>query len=136
MLFRSLGTSGTAFAVSSHQSHDETGEVAGFADATGNFLPLACTLNAAKIFATVAQTLSLSFEDFSKLALLAEPGAGGLRLLPHFDGERTPNRPAARGTFHGISHSNFTRENIARAAIEGVIAGMVYATKEIGRAHV
>ena len=132
----SLGTSGTAFAVSSHQSHDETGEVAGFADATGNFLPLACTLNAAKIFATVAETLSLSFEQFSNLALQAKPGADGLRLLPHFDGERTPNRPAARGTFHGISHSNFTRENIARAAIEGVIAGMVYATKALERCGV
>lgn len=132
----SLGTSGTAFAVSAKQTHDESGEVAGFADATGNFLPLACTLNAAKIFATVAATLGLSFEDFSELALRAKPGAEGLRLLPHFDGERTPNRPAARGTFHGITHSNFTRENIARAAIEGVMAGMVYATKAVERCGV
>ena len=53
-----------------------------------------------------------------------------------FRSERTPNRPAARGTFHGISHSNFTRENIARAAIEGVIAGMVYATKALERCGV
>jgi len=127
----SLGTSGTAFAVSSTPTHDPSGEVAGFADATGNFLPLACTLNAAKIFNTVATTLGISFDEFSELALNAKPGAEGLRVIPHFDGERTPNRPQARGRFHGITHSNFTRANIARAAIEGVIAGMVYATQAV-----
>ncbi|HEV2074526.1 MAG TPA: FGGY family carbohydrate kinase, partial [Thermomicrobiales bacterium] len=37
----SLGTSGTAFAVSETPTSDPTGEVAGFADATGRFLPLA-----------------------------------------------------------------------------------------------
>jgi xylulokinase len=94
-------------------------------------LPLACTLNAAKIFNTVATTLGISFDEFSQLALTAKPGAEGLRVIPHFDGERTPNRPQARGRFHGITHSNFTKANIARAAIEGVIAGMVYATKAV-----
>ena len=127
----SLGTSGTAFAVSSTSTHDPSGEVAGFADATGNFLPLACTLNAAKIFNTVATTLGISFEEFSSLALNAPAGAEGLRIIPHFDGERTPNRPQARGLFSGITHSNFTKANIARAAIEGVVAGMVYATQAV-----
>jgi xylulokinase len=127
----SLGTSGTAFAVSSTSTHDPSGEVAGFADATGNFLPLACTLNAAKIFNTVATTLGISFEEFSSLALNAPTGAEGLRIIPHFDGERTPNRPQARGLFSGITHSNFTQANIARAAIEGVVAGMVYATQAV-----
>ena len=127
----SLGTSGTAFAVSSTSTHDPSGEVAGFADATGNFLPLACTLNAAKIFNTVATTLGITFEEFSSLALNAPAGAEGLRIIPHFDGERTPNRPQARGSFSGITHSNFTKANIARAAIEGVVAGMVYATQAV-----
>ena len=127
----SLGTSGTAFAISDHGTHDSSGEVAGFADATGNFLPLACTLNAAKVFATIAKTLNLSFEDFSSMALQANPGADGLRFLPHLDGERTPNRPNAKGQFHGITHSNFTPPNIARSAIEGVIAGMVYAWRAV-----
>ena len=95
----SLGTSGTAFAVSKSSTHDSSGEVAGFADATGNFLPLACTLNAAKIFNTVARSLSLSFEEFSSLALSAKAGAEGLRMIPHFDGERTPNKPRAKGSF-------------------------------------
>ena len=129
----SLGTSGTAFAVSKSSTHDSSGEVAGFADATGNFLPLACTLNAARIFNTVARSLSLSFEEFSSLALSAKAGAEGLRMIPHFDGERTPNKPRAKGSFHGITHSNFTKENIARASIEGVIAGMIYAARAVER---
>ena len=41
-----LGTSGTAFAVSERRPVDPSGIVAGFADASGRYLPLACTLNA------------------------------------------------------------------------------------------
>ncbi|MBM3721554.1 MAG: xylulokinase [Actinobacteria bacterium] len=129
----SLGTSGTAFAVSANPTKDPTGEVAGFADATGNFLPLACTLNAAKVFASIAKMLNISLDEFSELALSAKSGAGGIRLLPHFDGERTPNRPNARGNFSGITSENLTRENLARAAIEGVVAGMVYAANSLKR---
>ena len=123
----SLGTSGTAFVVSDTSTHDASGEVAGFADTTGNYLPLACTLNAAKVFDSTAKLLQVSYDELSALALKAEPGAGGLIFLPHFDGERTPNRPTARGGITGISHENFTPENIARACIEGVVASMAYA---------
>lgn len=126
-LIISLGTSGTAFAVSATPTQDPKGEIAGFADASGNFLPLACTLNAAKIFSKTAELLNISFEKFSELALQAEPGAGGLLFMPHFDGERTPDRPNAKGVIQGITHANFTPANIARASIEGVIAGIAYA---------
>jgi xylulokinase len=123
----SLGTSGTAFAVTGTSTHDASGAVAGFADATGNFLPLACTLNAAKVFDSVTKILGISFDEFSKIALDAKPGAGGITFLPHFDGERTPNKPDARGNILGLTHKNFTAPNLARAAIEGVIAGIAYA---------
>jgi xylulokinase len=126
----SLGTSGTAFAIASTPTHDASGEVAGFADATGNFLPLACTLNAAKVFDSVTKILGLSFDEFSKLALDAKPGAGGITFLPHFDGERTPNKPDARGNISGLTHKNFTAANLARAAIEGVICGIAYAAEQ------
>lgn len=132
----SLGTSGTAFAVSSSSTHDLSGEVAGFADASGNFLPLACTLNAAKIFDATAKLLGVDFEKYSELALLAAPGSGGLMMLPHFDGERTPNRPEAQGAITGITHSNFTPPNIARASIEGVIGGLAYAIEALKREKV
>lgn len=42
----SIGTSGVA---STASVHDGTGMVTGFADATGRYLPLACTLNGAKV---------------------------------------------------------------------------------------
>jgi len=129
----SLGTSGTAFAVSSSPSHDQSGEVAGFADATGNFLPLACTLNAAKVFDSTAKLLGVGFEEYSQLALQASPGAEGLMMMPHFDGERTPNRPDVRGAISGVTHGNFTPANVARASIEGVIAGLAYAAQALRR---
>jgi xylulokinase len=75
----------------------------------------------------------VNLDEFSALALSAKAGAGGIRLLPHFDGERTPNRPNARGNYFGITNENLTRENLARAAIEGVIAGMVYAANSLKR---
>ncbi len=123
----SLGTSGTAFAVASTSTHDPSGEVAGFADTTGNFLPLACTLNAAKVFDSVAKILGNSFDEFSKIALEAAPGADGITFLPHFDGERTPNKPDAHGQILGLTHKNFTAANLARASIEGVLCGIAYA---------
>jgi len=127
----SLGTSGTAFVVSDTPTADTSGEVAGFADATGNYLPLACTLNAAKIFDTTAKLLNISFDQFSELALSAAPGAAGLTFLPHFDGERTPDRPHARGSISGANNENFTPANLARAAVEGVVGSMAYATEAL-----
>ena len=120
----SLGTSGTAFAVSEVPARDATGFVAGFADATGRYLPLVCTLNAARILTSTAALLGVDFDAFAALALSAEPGAGGLALLPYFDGERTPNLPDARGSLHGITRTNLTAPNMARAAIEGMFGGL------------
>ena len=120
----SLGTSGTAFAVSTTPAHDPSGFVAGFADATGHFLPLVCTLNAARVLTSTAEMLGVDFDEFAALALAAEPGAGGLTLLPYLDGERTPNLPDARGSLHGITRANLTQQNLARAAIEGMFGGL------------
>ena len=120
----SLGTSGTAFACSLVPSADPLGLVAGFADATGRFLPLVCTLNAARVLTSTASLLGVDFNALAALARSAEPGSGGLVLLPYFDGERTPNLPDARGSLHGITRDNFTPANVARAAIEGMFGGL------------
>ena len=45
----SIGTSGTVLPPATGPCRDPTGAVAGFADATGRFLPLVCTLNAALV---------------------------------------------------------------------------------------
>ncbi|MFL6071796.1 MAG: xylulokinase [Mycobacteriales bacterium] len=120
----SLGTSGTAFAVSGTPSADATGAVAGFADATGQYLPLVCTLNAARVLTTAAQLLGTDLAGLDALALRARPGAGGLTLLPYLDGERTPNLPAAHGLLYGLTRTNATPENLARAAVEGMLCGL------------
>lgn len=127
----SLGTSGTAFSVSTTPTHDGSGEVAGFADVTGNFLPLVCTLNAARILDAAAQILGVDFDRLSDLALSAPAGANGLTLLPYFEGERTPNRPDATGVFSGMNLSNSNPENIARAMIEGMLSGLADAVQSL-----
>ena len=116
----SIGTSGTVFAVSDAAGTGAQ-EIAGFADVDGRFLPLACTLNAAQVLDLFARQLEVNFAEFERLALSAPAGAEGLTLLPFFQGERTPNLPNARASWHGLTLSNFRPANIARAAIEGIL---------------
>ena len=121
----SLGTSGTAFAVSDTPTHDSSGQVAGFADATGRYLPLVCTLNAARILDAATRILGKTHDEVGALALSAKPGANGLSLLPYFEGERTPNRPTATGVFSGMNLNNSNPADIARAMVEGMLCGLV-----------
>ena len=127
----SLGTSGTAFAVSQTPTHDPSGSVAGFADATGRYLPLVCTLNAARILDAACQMLGKNHDEIAELALSAQPGAHGLTLLPYFEGERTPNRPNATGTLSGMNISNSNPADIARAMIEGMLSGLADAVDSL-----
>ena len=122
----SLGTSGTAFTRSERQTHDPTGTVAGFADATGAFLPLVCTLNAARNVAGTASLLNVSLDEFAGLALSAPPGSDGLAFVPYFEGERTPPLPEATGELVGVTLRNFTPANVARACIEGILWSLAY----------
>lgn len=120
----SLGTSATAYGVSDRPTADASGAVAGFADATGRWLPLVCTLNATKVTDAVARLLGVDAAGLDALALEAPPGAGGLVLVPHLDGERTPNLPGATGTLAGI-RSDVGRAQLARAAVEGVVCNLL-----------
>ena len=127
----SLGTSGTAFAVSQTPTHDPSGSVAGFADATGRFLPLVCTLNAARILDAACQMLGKTHDEIGQLAISAQPGAHGLTLLPYFEGERTPNRPNATGVLSGMNINNSNPADIARAMIEGMLSGLADAVDSL-----
>ncbi|MEM8708256.1 MAG: xylulokinase, partial [Actinomycetota bacterium] len=118
----SLGTSGVVYAASPTPTADASGAVAGFADATGGFLPLVCTLNATKVTDTVAGWLGMDQATFAAAATSAPAGANGARLTPYFDGERTPNLPDATGTFEGL-RNDITPADLARAAHEGVLCG-------------
>lgn len=118
----SIGTSGTVFAVTGSPAGSDT--VAGFADASGLFLPLVATLNAARVLDAIAGLLAVDHAELGRLALAAEPGAGGLVLQPWFEGERTPDRPNATATVFGLTLAATTRENLARAAAEGLLCGL------------
>ena len=120
----SIGTSGTVFAVSDVPAADPSGAVAGFADASGQFLPLVCTVNAGLVLSAMASVLGASLQELSSLALASTPGAGGITILPYLDGERTPDRPDATGVLRGLTTRNATRENLARAGVESVIASL------------
>ena len=131
----SVGTSGTAFTVADGPTADPSGAVAGFADAAGRYLPLVCTLNATKVTDAVARLLGVDYAALDALALGASPGANGCTLVPYFDGERTPNRPDATGTITGL-RSDVTRGQLARAAFEGVVCGLLDAIDALAAAGV
>ena len=120
----SIGTSGTIFGVTESGSMDKTGAIAGFASADGMFLPLVCTLNAARVLEWGAKILGVSLDELGALATKALPGAGGVELIPYFEGERTPNLPDATASMTGLTLGNGSRENFARACIEGMLRGL------------
>ncbi|MFV0252043.1 MAG: FGGY family carbohydrate kinase [Beutenbergiaceae bacterium] len=121
----SLGTSGVVYAKTPRPVADYAGYVCSYADASGLHLPLVATLNAARNFDLGADLLGCSHAEFAELALQAAPGAGGLTLLPYFEGERTPDLPSAVAALEGATGVNFTRPNLARAVIEGTLVSQV-----------
>ncbi|MEU6424212.1 xylulokinase [Streptomyces spiralis] len=112
----SLGTSGTVYAVSRHRPADPSGTVAGFADAHGDWLPLACTLNCTLAVDRVAALLGRDREA-------VEPGTT-VTLLPFLDGERTPNLPDASGLLHGLRHDT-TAGQLLQAAYDGAVHSLL-----------
>ena len=120
----SFGTSGTVFTSSHSPSLDTVGEVAGFADAAGRFLPLVCTLNATKVTEWAVGLAGGKANDLDRIGALAPPGANGVVLVPYLDGERTPLLPNATGTLSGL-HTTTTVADIVRASVEGVVCGLL-----------
>src|SRR5690625_195565 len=120
----SVGTSGTVFAVTPQATADASGTVAGFADATGAYLPLIATLNASRVMDATARILGVDHAELSDLALGMEPGSEGLVLVPYLEGERTPNRPDSTGSLHGIQLATATPAHLARASYEAVLCGL------------
>ncbi|MCR6493376.1 xylulokinase [Cellulomonas sp. P24] len=120
----SIGTSGVVSAVSARPTADASGLVSGFADATGAFLPLACTLNASRVLDAACRMLGVDHAELSRLALSAPAGSDGLVMVPYLEGERTPNKPDATGALHGLRLQNTTAAHLARAAVEGMLCAL------------
>ncbi|WP_199549377.1 xylulokinase [Streptomyces sp. N35] len=114
----SLGTSGTVYTVARQRPADPSGTVAGFADARGDWLPLACTLNCTLAVDRIAALLGLGRE--------AVEAGGSATLLPFLDGERTPNLPGASGLLHGLRHDT-TPGQLLQAAYDGAVFALLQA---------
>lgn len=121
----SLGTSGTVYAVTRGRPADDTGTVCGFADALGDWLPLACTLNCTLAVDKIASLFGLDREA-------VEPG-GEVVLLPFLDGERTPNLPYASGLLSGLRHTT-TPGQVLQAAYDGAVFALLAALDDVLRA--
>ena len=119
----SLGTSGVVALRSDKPIVDPEGIITGFADATGQWLPLACTLNASRIIDAMAAVLGVDYQQFSELALSVD-SARGLELTPYFEGERTPNLPNATASLTGMTLDNYRPAYVARASVEGLLSLM------------
>jgi xylulokinase len=120
----SLGTSGTLFAFAATPIVDPAGSLAAFCSSTGGWLPLLCTMNCTVATETFRAILGVDLKELNTLAAKAQPGAGGLTLLPFFNGERTPDLPHGQGCLLGMTSLNATRENVLRAAMESAIFGL------------
>ena len=121
----SLGTSSTVYSFCEHPVADTTGSVAPFCSSSGGWLPLVCTMNATNVVTQTLNTLGKTVEYLDSALATTRPGADGLTFLPFLNGERTPDLPRARGTISGISSTNFTTDNLIRAAVEGVSFGVL-----------
>lgn len=115
----SMGTSAVAMMLSDVPAADFKNNVSGFADATGKYLPLACTLNGAPVMDFAAATLGVDHAELADMVLAAEPGANGAVFLPYLSGERTPNLPQAKAHLGNVG-AGFSRETMARAMVEGL----------------
>ena len=120
-LTMSMGTSGTLYAYSDKPIADPLHGLSGFCSSTGGWLPLLCTMNCTVATEQIRSLFGLSISEFESFAAKAQPGCQGVRILPFFNGERTPNLPNGRASISGLTMTNASRENICRAAMESAV---------------
>ena len=120
----SVGTSGVLFAHAEEFTPDPSGRLHAFCHAVpGKFHLMGVTLSAGGSLSWWHDTLdgSFDYDELSRLASEAPPGAEGLLFLPYLSGERTPHLdPAARGTFFGLT-TRHDKRHLTRALMEGVV---------------
>lgn len=131
----SLGTSGTAFSYSASPSVDPRGEAAAFCDSTGAWLPLICVLNCTGATDWARALVGSDQESFDRALSETPHGCRGLTFLSYLDGERTPDLPAAAGSFHGLRTVHGPAELLCAVA-EGVTFGIMYGLAALRRAGI
>ena len=110
--------------VADRPSADPTGTVAGFADATGRYLPLVCTLNATKVTDTIARMLGV--DPTASTTWPSPPRRGPVGSCSSPTSTASARRTARRDRHaHGTLRNDATREQLARAAVEGVVCNLL-----------
>ena len=132
----SIGTSGVVSTrLDRRPARDPTGTVAGFADATGNFLPLVVHPQrgpGARRHRPAARR---------RPRRASRPGAGRARRAPAgscwcptWRASARPNRPDATGALHGLTLATTDPAHLARAAVEGLLCGLADGLDALARA--
>lgn len=120
----SLGTSGTLYGYSDQPIIDPQGNLAAFCSSTGGWLPLLCTMNCTVATEQIRAQFNIGLDRMEALAGASQPGAGGIIILPFFNGERVPNLPHAKASFMGLDATNFNTGNLLRSAMESALFGL------------
>ncbi|EBX5888660.1 xylulokinase [Salmonella enterica subsp. enterica] len=121
-----LGTSGTLYSNASERPEVDSTMVANFCSATNGWLPLICTMNVTSATSNIQSILGITMHKFEQLLSESEVGAGGVKILPFFNGERIPALPQARCGLFNLDSSNCVPKNICRAVVEGATFGLRY----------
>jgi xylulokinase len=103
-----------------------------YADVEGGWYAMAALQNGGSAWAWLSGLLGVPEARLFELAESAPAGAGGVRFAPWLTGERGGvAAPDDRAAFTGLS-AGTTRADLARAAVEGVIAAVAAAARLLG----
>ena len=128
----SLGTSGTLFGPTKAPILDNTGTICAFCDATGQALPLSCTINCTGVTEEVKNLCGgLDHAELAELASKEPPGCNGVTFLPYLGGERTPNWPRSTGALLGLQPGLMRPGILYRAAMEGATFSLLQGLDEM-----
>ncbi|MDP8162726.1 xylulokinase [Pasteurella skyensis] len=122
----SLGTSGTLYAYTDKPLTTLPPMIANFCSSSDGWLPLVCVMNMTSVNNTIMSLFDLDVQAFNDLVTQSEVGAGGITMLPFFNGERVPALPNAKGTILGLDSTNCTQSNLARATMESASFTLCY----------
>jgi len=116
----SLGTSGTAYTFLKQPFVDPTGEIAGFCDSTGHYLPLLCVSNLANGYNDILKLYNLSHQEFTEVIRQSPVGNNGRMIVPWYMGERTPDVPNGTPIYFGFGLGDLTKKDVVcRGVLEG-----------------
>ena len=98
---------------------DEDGSIAAFCSSSGGWLPLICTMNCTVGTELMRNLFDTDIVAFEATLQASTRGAEGILTVPFFNGERTPNIPAAKACLFGLDSQHMHQATFLRATVEG-----------------